>query len=400
MFLGVNITFFTMHITGLMGMPRRVYTYPDYMEWDWLNLISTIGAYMIAAGVLVFLIDLARNFRLTETGEAGNIWNAGTLEWLPTALFPDPQHPHRHQPGAAMGPAEPCRGGRGRPPLSAGHGDRRARDHRHQSDRCSPAICHARSGPSWWPFLAAVFTAICFYMLTVKLVTAAIVTGVLAVVFVLRWLWDTDPGPKGAADIGGGLVLPTYITGPNSHSWWATVILLLVAGTSFACLMFSYLFLWTTKQPVFPPPDFVLPPLGWGGISAAIYAVSSVAILLAIRSLRGGAWGMRTLMLLAMPVLVGAGAIELYAHWQSGLRPSASSYGAMVYSILAFQLFFIAIALIMALYTLARCFAGKLDGVRRATFDNTMLFWHYTVGQGLACLALLHLFPRVIGGTS
>ncbi|MGH8513635.1 MAG: cbb3-type cytochrome c oxidase subunit I, partial [Gammaproteobacteria bacterium] len=86
-FLGVNITFFTMHITGLMGMPRRVYTYLAIMEWGTLNLISTAGAYMIAAGVLIFLVDLARNFRFSFENTAGNIWNAGTLEWLPTGTY-------------------------------------------------------------------------------------------------------------------------------------------------------------------------------------------------------------------------------------------------------------------------------------------------------------------------
>jgi len=50
MFLGVNVTFLPMHITGLIGMPCRVYTYPVGTVWDALNLISTLGAFMIAAG--------------------------------------------------------------------------------------------------------------------------------------------------------------------------------------------------------------------------------------------------------------------------------------------------------------------------------------------------------------
>ena len=59
--------------------------------------------------------------------------------------------------------------------------------------------------------------------------------------------------------------------------------------------------------------------------------------------------------------------------------------------------FFVGTAAIMGAYTIARWLAGKLDGVRRATFDNTMLFWHYTVAQGLIGLLLTHGFPRVIG---
>src|SRR5690606_13642647 len=63
MFVGFNVSFFPMHLTGLAGMPRRVYTYADSYGWGMLNMVSTIGAYVIAAGVLVFLIDLARNCR-------------------------------------------------------------------------------------------------------------------------------------------------------------------------------------------------------------------------------------------------------------------------------------------------------------------------------------------------
>ena len=50
-FIGFNLTFFPMHILGIQGMPRRVYTYPAGMGWDMLNLISTIGAFVIGAGV-------------------------------------------------------------------------------------------------------------------------------------------------------------------------------------------------------------------------------------------------------------------------------------------------------------------------------------------------------------
>jgi cytochrome c oxidase subunit I len=84
MFVGVNVAFFPMHVTGLAGMPRRVYTYSAGLGWDTLNLVSTIGAFMIAAGVALFLFDLVRSFRFDIGRNAGNLWNAGTLEWLPS----------------------------------------------------------------------------------------------------------------------------------------------------------------------------------------------------------------------------------------------------------------------------------------------------------------------------
>ena len=54
MFIGFNLGFFPMHISGLLGMPRRVYTYADGMGWDWLNLITTVGSFVFAVGRAAF----------------------------------------------------------------------------------------------------------------------------------------------------------------------------------------------------------------------------------------------------------------------------------------------------------------------------------------------------------
>ena len=81
-FGGFNLTFLPMHLTGLLGMPRRVFTYPSDLGWNTLNLVSSIGAFIIAAGFLVFACDLLRpgKIRLRDP----NPWKAGTLEWSAT----------------------------------------------------------------------------------------------------------------------------------------------------------------------------------------------------------------------------------------------------------------------------------------------------------------------------
>jgi cytochrome c oxidase subunit 1 len=87
LFIGVNVTFFPMHILGLRGMTRRVYTYPDAMGWGTLNLISTIGAVIIVSGMAVFVVNFFRSLR--SGAPAGpNPWNADTLEWLTTSPPP------------------------------------------------------------------------------------------------------------------------------------------------------------------------------------------------------------------------------------------------------------------------------------------------------------------------
>lgn len=62
-FAGFNIGFFPMHITGLLGMPRRIYTYPAGLGWHIPNLITTIGAFILALGILLFFINVAYSLR-------------------------------------------------------------------------------------------------------------------------------------------------------------------------------------------------------------------------------------------------------------------------------------------------------------------------------------------------
>jgi cytochrome c oxidase subunit I+III len=80
LFVGFNLTFFPMHILGLRGMPRRVYTYPAEMGWGPLNLLATIGAGLMAVAVLLFLWNAIQSFAIGEVAGA-DPWGADTLEW-------------------------------------------------------------------------------------------------------------------------------------------------------------------------------------------------------------------------------------------------------------------------------------------------------------------------------
>jgi cytochrome c oxidase subunit 1 len=88
MFLGMNITFFPQHLLGLMGMPRRIYTYDHHGLWTAYNLISTIGSGIMALGVLLTLVNAFRTARVGR--RVGNDpWLADTLEWYTTSPPPD-----------------------------------------------------------------------------------------------------------------------------------------------------------------------------------------------------------------------------------------------------------------------------------------------------------------------
>jgi cytochrome c oxidase subunit I+III len=86
-FVGFNLLFFPMHIAGLLGMPRRVYTYHGGLGWDAYNLASTIGAFVLAGGILLVIVNLARSrFRGAPAG--ADPWGGDTLEWATSSPPP------------------------------------------------------------------------------------------------------------------------------------------------------------------------------------------------------------------------------------------------------------------------------------------------------------------------
>ena len=86
-FLGTNLTFFPMHISGLLGMPRRVYTYEGGLGWSGLNLVSTVGAFLLAAGLLLVFANLAVSLRRGPR-VGSDPWGAPTLEWATSSPPP------------------------------------------------------------------------------------------------------------------------------------------------------------------------------------------------------------------------------------------------------------------------------------------------------------------------
>ncbi len=86
--IGFHITFDTMHVPGLLGMPRRIYTYEPGRGWDVWNLIVTIGVVFQAAGVLTFVFNLVRSY-LRGKPAGSDPWDAWTLEWSTTSPPPD-----------------------------------------------------------------------------------------------------------------------------------------------------------------------------------------------------------------------------------------------------------------------------------------------------------------------
>jgi cytochrome c oxidase subunit 1 len=190
MFVGFNVTFFPMHILGLAGMPRRVYTYGADLGWGPLNLTASIGALVLVAGIALFVYNVARTLLRGEPAP-GNPWQADTLEWA-TASPPPPGNFH----------APPVVGSR--EPLWSAHGIvghvRRLSTQVPEvllttAIDAIPDVRNAMPTPTPWPLVAAVFTSI---MLISSIFTPwAVVWGTVPVVIVLTiWFWPTKKETK------------------------------------------------------------------------------------------------------------------------------------------------------------------------------------------------------------
>jgi cytochrome c oxidase subunit I+III len=399
LFGGVNLTFFPMHISGLMGMPRRIYTYPSGLGLEIWNTLSTAGAAVTAAGFLVVLLDVVLNFR--PGGGQGDPWRAGTLEWIDNGNYGPRSIPRVSDRYPLWSEPELKReveeGGHYLPMTATGRREALVTS----PAEAIPQYVAVLPFPDWGHVVAAVGTCAFFFCLTVPLLVEAAVAFLIALGGMIWWLWhgtDHAPSPVRSVDIGDGIRLPTHTTGSMTTSWWAVVTLMLVQGTAFACLLGSWLYLWLVNgDAMWPPPGQGIPDVTFGLVALALYGGGALAIAGAAWLLgRTSRWWVRLALLGAMACFATGAAADGWALWSAGIRPQAHSYGAASFALFAWQGTHVAIALLMAGYTFARSLAGKLDGQRRLTMDNTVLFWLYTAGQGTAGLALLHGFPRLL----
>jgi cytochrome c oxidase subunit 1 len=188
-FIGFNLAFFPMHISGLMGMPRRVYTYQPEMGWGTLNLLSSIGALVLFASFAVFLFNVIAS-RRNGVPAGNNPWGAGTLEWATTSP-PPPQNFSRIPFVTNREPlwAEP----EVLPVVTGLEVDKRELIVSTATE-ARPDLREASPNPSIWPFFAAIATTIAF-MASIFTPWAVIWGGALVAVPLIGWFW-----PKGTEE--------------------------------------------------------------------------------------------------------------------------------------------------------------------------------------------------------
>lgn len=156
-FIGFNVAFFPMHISGLRGMPRRVYTYPAEMGWDALNLISTLGASLFVVSFLVFIYNVAVSAR---SGDAAgdNPWDASTLEWATTS----PPPPHNFDRIPFVTSREPLWAERETLPVVTGLAVDKREVVITTATEALPDLKESSPDPTVWPFVSAVVVGVIF----------------------------------------------------------------------------------------------------------------------------------------------------------------------------------------------------------------------------------------------
>jgi cytochrome c oxidase subunit I+III len=188
-FVGFNLTFFPMHILGLQGMPRRVYTYQPDMPWHALNLFASLSSLVLIAGFLIFFIDAVRSARLGRLA-GDNPWDAATLEWATSS--PPPSYNFSRIPVVAG--TDPLWEEREALAVTTGLRTDRRELIVTSVVEAQPEAREASPRNSIWPLLAAVATTI---MLIWSIFTPwAVVWGSIPILITLvGWFW-----PKGTPE--------------------------------------------------------------------------------------------------------------------------------------------------------------------------------------------------------
>ena len=393
MFVGFNVAFFPMHVTGLLGMPRRVYTYAADLGWNGLNMLSTVGAFVFALGVVLFAWDAWRSLRRPERA-VGNPWNASTLEWLPSEDYGNRSIPRIDSADPLWDHPELVREveeGRHYLPRTA-TGAR-------ETIATSPVAAAPRyvlilPGDSWLPLIAAAGTAAFFLLLTVKLNVLAWICGVAAIAAVLGWMWQSDRENAVAhVDIDEDERIAVGATGTASHAWWAAIVMLVVDLSIFACFAFAYVHV-TMRLTVCPPPGATLPSQDLALASAGLLVLGSLLVWFATRAV--GTRRLPWLVLAALGCVLASCAVDVRGLLAAGLDPTASAWAAGVAALASYQGLHVATLAVLAPYLAARAWCGLLGARSRASLDTIALVWHATTLQGIAGMLVVRLVPLLM----
>jgi cytochrome c oxidase subunit I+III len=397
MFVFFNVTFFPMHVSGILGMPRRVYTYPAGLGWDALNLVSSLGAFGFAAGITLFLVNFGWSF--WGGRPAGpDPWGGDTLEWSESSPPPEAQFPRlpvvesRHPiwsrsdggPDATVTPAAVAwldhAPTRWRGALLVSVGDARP-----------VAIVHM-PGPTIAPFLMAVGFVFVFAAALVEWRPLLAAGALICLTALAVWFWP-QASERAALEEGGVASpagrLPLAVAGPLANGWWGTITLIVTLATALATILASYVYVIDGQLARVEPGPWRLQALA----TAAALGASAVAWWTTRRVPAAARYRLGFLavsgLLLAFIVLSGL------AFSNAPLAPRESAYASVVAALLGFSWCVAALTLAMLATVLAWAWraAGDPRGVGVAL--NATLVTHFSAASALIAFVTIYVTPWV-----
>ncbi len=402
-FVGFNLTFLIMHLTGLLGMPRRIYTYDDAAGWEWLNLVSSIGSFVMAIGFALFTVDIVLQVTMGRRAKR-NPWGAKTLEWA-TAM-PPPTYNFASLPSVTS-----------RTPLteSGGKSDNLAidlargqgylgfvRDGRLEtlgveitSGRLEQVVRLPNS--TFIPLFTAMITGVFFVSVLLKFYLVAAIGFVVTIAMLLMWTrgWG-DRADRGLMSVGLGEEAPPHTEVTGAPSNWAMTLGLFANGTAYASLAFGMLFLWVVA-PNWPPPVLLDPSvlasaLAVVGLAAAAFAAArSVAPAALARAPQRELW-------LAVAGAGHGAALAGFVVLMTAVPdPTRHAYLAATFVLLAYVALHAALGVVFAAYGIVRSRAGYVSALRSLDLRIGAQWHRYTAAIGLIALLLIHGLPRVMG---
>ena len=393
-FAGFHVTFLAMYWVGLMGQRRRIDGYEAETGWGAINLVSSIGGFVLAIGLAMVLVDVVLHVLVAIRGKR-NPWRAGSLEWA--MMAPPPSYNFASLPQVDR--RDPLQGDPDLPVrLARGEGYLATpRDGRRETltvDIASgrPEYLVAYPGNTRLPIVMAAVTGVFFLSLLIKTywITPVAVAGVAA----LAWIWVWRLGPRedqGLGEVGFGVRLPIAGEVDRSPGWWGSVFLLVANATFFGSLLFGYAFLWTVA-PGWPPSEWL--ERSWVEVAVGIGGAIMGALgqRFAVRSNRpgGGLGGL---------VLGAAGSLAVGLAFGAMLLrlpdPQGHAYAATLFVLGAYVLFHAALTGLMQVFMIARMRWGFVSARRRAGLFIVRLWADY-----LAVIAILGLLAAHLPGVS
>lgn len=395
-FLGFHGTFLIMHFTGLLGMPRRVFTYEAGLGWDVPNLISSIGGFVMTAGFALFVLDLILQVRFGRRFRR-NPWGGTGLDWaMPT---PSPSYNFASLPlVTSRDPLEdnPRLGA----DIAAGKGYLAGAPRGEMETLCvdmatgKPDHVLVLPRNDYTPFLMASGLAVFFVAFLFSAYWFSLTGVVIAAIFGWRWLWSlggkADPAP---IDAGHGLVLPVHYASRSVPTILGLKYLLAGNAAFYGSLVFGYLFLWTTA-PDWPPPALMAAnPLLVALMAPGLAAAAAFAVNAGRANRAGNARS--ALFQLAGSVIASLVALAALAALAvlDAPSPQGHAYAAITMAVIGYVMLHVLLGVLFGAYAIARCRAGYVSAVRSADIRGVAIWQLYTAVSGLGGLALIILAP-------